>query len=284
MNDATPWTCPTCRTSVSSPFCPACGEHPLHERELTLRQLLKHLFEASTNVDGRILRSFLDLVGHPGVLTMAYLQGRRKPYIGPVPLFLIFNVLFFATEAATGGTVFTTPLQSHLHTQPWSGLAQQLVATRLESLHTTLALYTPLFDQAVGVKARSLIIFMALFFALFPAMLFLRSKRPLIAHAVFALHLYAFLLFVFCLATAIPLIERWLGGAGRASNNLDYVLSISLLLIAAVYLYLSIGTVYGARGVGRVIKTTVLTIAVAAIVLGYRFVLLLITLFTVGSS
>src|SRR5580765_3247122 len=30
-----PWNCPTCHTTVSTPYCPECGERPLHPRELT---------------------------------------------------------------------------------------------------------------------------------------------------------------------------------------------------------------------------------------------------------
>ena len=275
-----PWTCPNCNTGVSTPFCPACGERPLRARDLTLRGLFNQMFEAFTNIDSRLMRSFRYLLSRPGFLTVAYLQGRRKPYIGPVPLFLIANVLFFATESLTGGKVFTTPLDSHLHTQPWSEFAPRLVAHRLEAMQTTLELYAPVFNQAVALKARSLIIFMALSFAFVPALVFHRSRQPLVAHAVFALHFYAFLLLLLCIGTAIPPIQQWFGGAGFASQSLDYTLSIALVVAFAVYLYIATGTVYGARGVIRVLKTAVLTVAVVAIVLGYRFVLLLITLYT----
>jgi hypothetical protein len=44
--------------------------------------------------------------------------------------------MFFATESLTGGTVFTTPIDSHLHTQPWSRVAELLVSHRLEAMHT----------------------------------------------------------------------------------------------------------------------------------------------------
>jgi len=38
--------------------------------------------------------------------------------------------------------------------------------------------------------------------------------------------------------------------------------------------------VYGATGASRILKAVALTVAVAGIVLGYRFVLLVITLYT----
>jgi hypothetical protein len=252
----------------------------MRARDLTLRGLLEHIFEAFTNVDSKLLRSFRFLVAHPGQLTAAYLQGRRKPFLGPVPLFLITNVLFFAVESLCGGTLFTTPLDWHLHRQPWSGFAPQLVADRLAVIHTTLDLYAPVFDRAVATHARSLIIFMALFFALVPMIVFMRRKRPVVAHAVFSLHLYAFMLLLFCVATAIPALSSLMGGPGFESSTLDYFIANSILVACAVYLFFAIRVVYEVRGVARVLSTLVLTVAVGALVLGYRFLLLIITLYT----
>ena len=72
----------------------------------------------------------------------------------------------------------------------------------------------------------------------------------------------------------------WLGGAGFTSDGLDRVISLTLLLACAIYLYVATGTVYGAHGVLRVVKVSTLTLAMATIVLGYRFALLLVTLYS----
>lgn len=274
------WMCPTCGSTVSTPYCPSCGEHPLRERELTLRGLFDQLVQVFTNIDGRLIRSFRCLISRPGFLTIAYLQGRRKPYVGPVRLFLIANVLFFTIESLTGGKVFTTPLDSHLHAQPWSPLAASLVSHRLAAMRTTLDSYAPVFDRAVALNARLFIIFMALSFAPVASIVFHRNRRPLAVHALFAFHLYAFMLLLFCVATVIPPIDRWFGGAGSASERLDHTLSIALLLACAVYLYIATGAVYGATGIRRIVQTLTLTVGVASVVLGYRFVLLLITLYS----
>jgi hypothetical protein len=53
-----------------------------------------------------------------------------------------------------------------------------------------------------------------------------------------------------------------------------------LLIACAVYLYAAIGAVYGGGPTARVLSTIVLTMAVAAIVLAYRFALFLLTLYT----
>jgi len=272
--------CPTCKVPVVTPFCPDCGENPLQLHELTLRGLFHQIFEAFTNVDSRLIRSFRYLLLRPGALTAAFLAGQRKPYIGPVALFLIVNVLFFATESFTGGMIFTTPLESHLHTQPWSPLAQDLVASRLQTKQTTLVLYAPVFDQAMTAKAHSLILIMSLFFTFVPAVLFRTPKQPLVAHAVFSLHFYAFFLLLLCVATTIPPINLWFGGAGNASEFLDPIISSCLLTASGVYLYFATGAVYRDRGLARVLKVAVLTVAVGLIVLGYRFALFLITLYS----
>ncbi len=275
-----PWTCPTCKTTIDTRYCPTCGERSLDERELTMHGLAAQIFNSLTSVDSTLLRSFGRLFSSPGELTVAYLQGQRKPYLGPVPLFLMANVLFFAVESLLGGTVFTAPLASHLSTQPWSPLAETLLDNRVSALNTSVAAFTPIFDRALALHARSLIILMALAFALFPSVIFHRRNKPLVTHAVFSLHLYAFLLPLFCVATAIQAADGWLGGPGFAWRLLDNALAIALLLAAAVYLHGATARVYGAHGVSRIVQVLVLTIGVGAIVLGYRFWLFLLTLYT----
>ena len=278
---ATPvWVCPGCHCSIATAYCSTCGERALRPRELTLRGLVEQMFAAFTSVDSKLLRTFRFLTTRPGQLTAAYLQGRRQPFLGPVPLFLIANVLFFATEAMTGGRIFMTPLDSHLHTQPWSEFAPRLVEDRLAVRHTTLALYTPVFNQAVALKARSLIIFMALFFALVPLLVFVRRRQPLVVHVVFSLHFYAFLLLLLCVADLVPAANALLGGPGFGSLALDHWLAISLLVICAGYLFFAIKAVYDVRGVARVLSAVLLTTVVGAIVLGYRFFLFIVTLYT----
>jgi hypothetical protein len=154
------------------------------------------------------------------------LQGQRKAYVGPVPLFLIANVLFFAIESLTGGRVFTTPLDAHLHTQPWSPFAGALVARRLDTMHSTIAVYAPVFNRAVALNARSLIIVMALSFVIAPTLLFVRSGRPFIAHAVFSLHPRAFCSCQFLRGERDSGPSIGGSAAGPTSEGLDHVISV----------------------------------------------------------
>lgn len=272
------WTCPTCNKRITTRFCPTCGESQVSPREYTLRGLAERLFQAFTSIDTKTARSVWTLVRRPGELTVYWMKGVRKIFVAPITLFLLINVLFFAVQSLTGQTVFSSPLDSHLHHQDWSALARSLVARQLASSGASLDVYAANFDSSVVVHAKSLIILMTVPFALLLPLVFVRARRPFMTHVVFSLHLYAFLLLLFCVALAAARASAGLGFGGLQTPAVDTVLSVFNLGVCGLYLYLAIGPVYGTSGAERVLQMVVLAIAVAVIVIGYRFSLFLITL------
>ncbi len=279
MRKPVEWTCPTCEVVVGTPFCAQCGEQPVPARDFTLRGIIDRFLKAFTSLDSRVMRSVGMLLRHPGSLTVAFLKGVRKQFASPVQLFLLANVLLFATQSLTRTNIFGSSLQSHLHHQDWSALAQSLVARRLDRTHRTLEDYQPVFDHAVVLNAKSLVILMVPAFAGFLALLFLRSRKPFMAHVVFSLHFYAFLMLLFSAALLAAAVNVYLGGEGLDAPRVDTFLTLVNLSASATYLFLAMGPVYGARGVPRLAHATVSALAVGALVLGYRFALLLLTLY-----
>jgi len=273
------WTCPTCKVTVTTPFCAGCGEEPLRPRDLTLRGLAEKGVHALTSIDALAARSAWTLLRRPGELTLAWVGGVRKPYVSPFELFLLANVLFFAIQSVTGENVFSSSLDSHLHHQDWSALARSTLDRRLETTHLTIEQYEPVFDRAVVLNAKSLVLLMTVPFALLLPLVFLSERRPFMTHAVFSLHLYTFLLLLFCIALVAAKLSALLGLGGLDSAIVDDVLSVANFAACALYAYLAIGPVYGAKGASRVAKALALALAVAVIVLGYRFALFFITLY-----
>jgi hypothetical protein len=279
MNTASVWHCPVCKGEVETAFCPSCGERELHPRDLTLRSLLMQVFTALTSVDGRVLRSFRILLLQPGALTIAFLQGKRRPYIAALPLFLLANVLFFAIQSVSPEKIFSSPLRSHLHQQDWQALAQTLVARKLAADGTTESAYAPIFDRAVALNAKSLVILMAAPLLLLLPALFRRSARPFAAHVVFALHSYAFQLVMLCALLVVATIASWVQERAATSMLLDHLLFGVYLLGCCSYFFIASGVAYGAAGVTRWLQAATLTLAAAVTVIGYRFALFLITLY-----
>ena len=133
--------------------------------------------------------------------------------------------------------------------------------------------------QAVADHAKSLVALMVPPFALAAAIVYRRSRRPFVAHAVFSLHFHAFMLLLLSVALLVPAINVWFGGPGLSSRLLDNALAVAHLVLCALYLYIASGPVYGAKGLARVVQAVVLTLGAMLTFLGYRFALLWITLY-----
>jgi hypothetical protein len=278
VTEAAAWTCPTCKREITTAFCPTCGETEVDWRDLSLRGLARQAFETFIAIDGKLMRSFRMLLRHPGALSLAYVSGQRVAFTGPFRVFLFANMLFFAAQSLTDASVVGTSLQSHLHEQDWSGIARRLVAWRLVELGTTLELYAPVFDRAVVLNAKSLIILMVLPFTGALALTFLRSRRPFVAHVVFSLHFYAFLMILLCVLLIAEAASARLGWLGM--SDLDKPLFAVLMAASAVYLYVATRVAYGLHGGTRAAQAVALALVVGAMISLYRFAIFLITLYT----
>ena len=129
------------------------------------------------------------------------------------------------------------------------------------------------------MNSKSLIILMAMSFALLLPVVFLRNRCPFVVHVVFSLHLYVFVLLLFCLALTVAGADTWLGGAGLDSPDFDHTLSV-ILLLASPHICTRRLEPFTSPGSNRILKVMILTVALAGIVRAYRFVLLPITLYT----
>ena len=100
-------------------------------------------------------------------------------------------------------------------------------------------------------------------------------------HVSFSIHLYAFLLLIFCVALLLAKLSALLGFGGLDAAMVDNVLSVANLVACATFLYFAIGPVYCATGGIRVAKAILLALLVGVIAIGYRFLLFLITLYAI---
>jgi hypothetical protein len=280
------WDCPTCGQPRHTRYCGECGERALHRHDLTLVGLGEEAIEAVAHVDGRVFRTARALLLQPGDLTLAYVRGQRKPFLGPLQTFLIANVIFFAFLSAIHSNVFANTLDSHMQRQYYKGLATRLVTARVASLGTTVAAFAEAFDHAVKVNAKSLIVLMTPPFAAGSALLFWRRRRPFVTHVTFALHFYAFFLLEFCIAgpaISLALAAVRLLGVRFPATVVDGIMLWSLIAWAASYVAVAAGRVYEVRGVWRLAGAAALALVAGLTIVGYRFVVFLITLYTTSA-
>lgn len=263
------WACPGCGQTLRSRFCPACGERKPRPHDLSVRSLAEQAFETVTHADGRVFRTFRDLLCRPGELTDAFGRGLRKRYLSPFALFVVVNAIFFATG---GAGVFGQPLRRVR--QPL--LERALVDRVLAARSTTIEAFAPAYDHAAVVNAKAFPVLMVAPIGVLAALLFGWRTRPLGLHLVFALHFVAFLLLLQIPTQVVFPLERmnlWPWPADPSTGAISLAGS-ALFFIAATK------RVYGSHGIGRALKAAIFTAAVPVIWFGYRYAVVVITLYT----
>jgi hypothetical protein len=280
------WMCPTCREDRATHFCGVCGEKRIGHHDLTVAGLVGHAFESLTNVDGRVFRSVRDLVFRPGTLTAAYMRGQRRPYFAPFQLFLVTNVLFFVLQSALGFQVLSNDLGSHIGTwkrsrQYYSAIARPIAERRLAATGRTIEQYTDVFNHAVQVNAKGLVVVMVPLMGLVVLASFPRARYPITTGIVLALHFLAFFLLLETLL--MPLVGVPAGmllSALSAGWLWDPLTSAVLIAICAAWIYKASRVVYGASAKSAALKAAVIAGLFIPIIVCYRFIVFLVTLFT----
>jgi Protein of unknown function (DUF3667) len=239
--------CVSCGSPMAGPYCAACGEPRLEPGDLTLRHFLAHALESFIHVDGKIFRTVRTLLVQPGRLTADFCAGRRKPYVGPLQLFLATNLVFFLGHSFLHVAAFTTPLRFHSNS-PYAWLVRPMIDHRIAALGIAPVDYADRFDQAADTAAHSLVLALVPIFALGVAACYSRRGRPFLQHLVFALHFCTFLMLALMLLGGM---RYALGGVRETWWDLT-----AILAACSAYLGVAARVTYG-ESLGAVLTRTV---------------------------
>jgi hypothetical protein len=189
------------------------------------------------DIDARLYRTARSLILRPGELTAEFMAGRRRPWLGPLQLFLVANFIFFVAFSAIGAaSTFTTELRYHTGQLGYSGLARDMIARHGAAGSAEALAFEQRFNERVPRFANSMVILFAPVYAALIALLHIGRRRYYVHHLVFALHFLAFMLLVMI---AFPLVLRGIAtlhppALGVFNNDLAF--SLILLAIFGVYL------------------------------------------------
>lgn len=275
--------CVSCDAPLTGRFCAVCGEEVREKTRYGLGVFLGRAVGHLLATDSRLLRSFRVLFTRPGALTEAYFRGRRRPYLEPMQVFLLANLVYFVLAGTLGVRSFNTSLGAHMvssnfYHQP---LAERWVNDRVTSRGVSLDAYREVFDRRVNTLAKTLILVMIPALALILQLL--ERRRFFVEHLVFSAHFYAALLLLFLafmalvllLGSILPIAELPRGSFGRSFWRL--FTESAPAIPAAIYLGLASRRFYGGSLRRAVVTGLVLTAAVYQIVLLYRAGLFFVT-------
>ena len=93
--------CPNCAAVVTARFCGNCGQSR-HDHSRSLLEVLRELVEHHLFLDGKMVTTLVALLVRPGLLTRAFIEGRRVRFVSPIRLYLFASFAFFLALWASG--------------------------------------------------------------------------------------------------------------------------------------------------------------------------------------
>ncbi len=85
--------CPNCGTEEVGKYCPNCGQSN-KDFNKPLKEIMGDLLD-SINIDIRLFNTLVPFFFKPGKLTEEYFKGKRRRYVAPMRMYILFSVLFF---------------------------------------------------------------------------------------------------------------------------------------------------------------------------------------------
>lgn len=87
-------TCFNCGAMGAARFCSYCGQE-LGIPNRTIKGLLLEILDEFIKYDGKIRRTFLGLLFHPGLLTFEWIMGRRVRFLAPFKCWFAASFIYF---------------------------------------------------------------------------------------------------------------------------------------------------------------------------------------------
>lgn len=242
--------CKNCQAQLLGEFCHVCGQKEVLDQDRRFRHLIELFIAELVSLDGKFWRSLRGMF-KPGFLAREYLHGRRAPYLSPVSIFLLVNVLYFLfpvlndfdlpfSDQVPGRIILQ--LEAYKDASPerkqriaksggqihsaWSVPWVEARLKREQALDPKVDMDTLArrFDSKSGDISKLLIVLHVPFLALVLMLMFWRSKLYFAEHFVVALVLFASILFavqlIFPVTALLPIPQalwtplRWLCVSG----------------------------------------------------------------------
>lgn len=207
-------SCRNCSTLLAGRWCHACGQDS-RDPVRDLPVLAGEFFDGVFGLDSRLVRTLRLLFGSPGALTDEFVAGRRARYLGPLRLYLVVSVVFFACYALT-----PDPVIASIAGLGDYAAGRDRIAYIARWLPTLMILILPSFALIVQLLVRDL-------------------RRGFLEHLVFVLHFGAFAFALIAIGQLLALALRALG-----VGSLSVFAVYAAHAVNATYLFLAFARHY----------------------------------------
>jgi hypothetical protein len=156
-------TCKNCHQEFTGRYCNRCGEKVIVPEDRSLPELFKKTFSTIPILDNRFTRTIRLMLTKTGYVSRNYIIGRRRPFIDPLAIFLVINLLYFLFPTFQ---TYHTPLRTQTNFLLHSKIASEMVEERIANESTTLPEFTVLYDQHATNVAKILLVGFVLILAI----------------------------------------------------------------------------------------------------------------------
>lgn len=231
------FNCVSCGNPAGGNYCANCGEKKISEHDFELSHIVEESVEGFTHFDNKFLRSVKLLVGKPGMLTVYFSQGRRIPYMKPLQLFIVCNLLFFLFYGKAN--IYALTLYSYDNYQPFINFGtHDLIKQKAPDKEQFTAL-SEVFNERMYTQSKAFIIFFIPLFALTFAVFFFKKKRYFSEHLVFASHYFSFLLLLYLFFHFVVDIPYYAITKNNYSSTYDFLVSFFNIGVGCIYFNLA---------------------------------------------
>lgn len=189
MPESTEYTCRNCGYRHNGLYCNECGEKVILPSDRSVRKFIKNLVIAFTIVDSTFARTLWMVVRKPGKLSLEYVEGRRVPYIRPLSLFFVLNLLYFMLPRVQ---LFSSSFRTQLFLTPYGEWIKEAAVRKMVSMGTDLTAFELIYDDRSTSTAKIFIIAFVLIATLPMPLIFRHAGRYFTDHAALAVELASF--------------------------------------------------------------------------------------------
>jgi len=203
-------------------FCFNCGQEN-HNKKAPIKLLIGDFVGDYLTIDSKFLVSVKELLFKPGVMTLAYTNGKRQQYIKPIRLYLFVSFIFFlclnliadqnqffdasnsTTDSGNVNFTFNNSIDTSENLQPLLNMQDSLHAilysdtASLEHKREVNELLKTQANQMAGIFEQMMSLIPYVGFTMVPMMavvlmlFYRRQKKYFVEHFIFSIHVHTLL-------------------------------------------------------------------------------------------
>lgn len=264
-------TCRNCEAALTGPYCAVCGQKAEHLHK-PFWEIAEDFLHSIVHFDGRLWRTLKSLFLRPGEMTADWADGRQARYVPPIRLYVFtslllvivlsisdvvllrpysgpaipgkgavfeaagqrvdFEFLNIASEAQPSAKIIDEKkIADKIDDDPATDTAEAIIAKVAAGLNA-LARNPHMANELISKSLSRFILLAVPAMSLVLWLLYLRQKRYLAEHLVFALHVHTFFFISLLLVVCLVWISRglvhggWLFGMLWAAYSLHFLFAL----------------------------------------------------------